>query len=314
MKFLTPTILLVLFLHIAVGQEGVNYEKPQKEYTYETFSATRIINNNSIETLEGKTMLFYVTHRFGDFYTEEGNVIHELFGLDQAADIVIGLDYGITNNLTVGLGRAKGAGQQRELWYAHGKYKFLSQTTDNKMPVSMAIYTNAVVSSMKKETGSEESAGYIENGLQRFSFFTELIIARKFNPWLSMQVSASYLHRNKVPFADENSLVSFGAAARIKVSKVVAFLVETYIPVSDFRLNQKHQEDRGVDFPYYVPFGVGVEFKTGKHVFDINFTNAEGILPNDYIPYTQKNWLDGGFRLGFTISREFPIGKYPYKK
>jgi hypothetical protein len=308
------TLLLSFFPLFLFAQEDLDYEKPPREYSYETFSATRVINNNSIETLEGKTMLFYVTHRFGDFYTEEGNVIHELFGLDQATDIVIGLDYGITNNITIGAGRAKGAGQQRELWYGHVKYKFLSQTTDNKIPVSMSLYANAVVSGAKKLSGSDESAGYIEKGVHRFSYFTELIIARKFNPWFSLQVSAAYLHRNKVPYADENNMVAFGAATRIKVSKVVAFLLETYIPVSDFRLNEKHQEDRGVDFPYDIPFGVGIEFKTGKHVFDINFTNAEGILPNDFIPYSQKSWLDGGFRFGFTISREFPIGKYPYKK
>lgn len=314
MKQVLLSLALLFLFSNAQGQEELTYEKPQREYTYQTFTATRVINNQSIETLEGKTFLFYVTHRFGDVYTEEGNVIHSLFGFDQAADIVIGLDYGITNNLMVGFGRAKGAGQQRELWYGHAKYKFLAQTTDNKIPLSMVLYGNTVVSGAKKLTGSDESAGYIEKGAHRFSYFLELIIARKFNNWFSMQVSASLLHRNKVPFADQNTMFSVGAAARIRVSKVVAFLVETYVPISEFRYSEDYQTANGVDFPYFIPVGVGVEFKTGKHVFDLNFTNAEGILPNDFIPYTQKSWLDGGFRFGFTISREFPVGKYPYKK
>ncbi len=312
MKRSLPLILLCFISLWGFSQEGPEVKENPITYTYNTFSATRVINNQSVETLEGRTMLFYVAHRFGDVYTEEGNVIHELFGLDQAADVQIGLDYGITNNLTIGLGRNKGAGQQRELWYGHAKYKFLAQS--NKMPLTMTLYGNAVVSSMKKETGSEESAGYIENGAQRFSYFLELIMARKFNDWFSLQISGALLHRNKVPYADENTQFVFGAATRIKLSKTVAIILETYVPVSKFRFNDQYQQDQGVDFPYYIPVGAGIEIKTGKHIFALNLTNAEGILPNDFIPYTQKAWVDGGFRLGFLISREFQIGKYPYKK
>ncbi|MFQ5446191.1 MAG: DUF5777 family beta-barrel protein [Saprospiraceae bacterium] len=39
----------------------------------------------------------------------------------------------------------------------------------------------------------------------------------------------------------------------------------------------------------------------------MNFTNATGIIPTDYIPYTRSNWLDGQFRIGFTISRIFNL-------
>jgi hypothetical protein len=30
-------------------------------------------------------------------------------------------------------------------------------------------------------------------------------------------------------------------------------------------------------------------------------------LGNNFIPYTTDNWLKGGFKLGFTISRPFNI-------
>ena len=52
-----------------------------------------------------------------------------------------------------------------------------------------------------------------------------------------------------------------------------------------------------------------MEFETGGHVFDINLSNSSGILENDFLPYTNKNWLQGQFRMGFTISRTFPLGK-----
>jgi hypothetical protein len=58
---------------------------------------------------------------------------------------------------------------------------------------------------------------------------------------------------------------------------------------------------------FYTPFGIGLEMETGGHIFQINFTNATGIIENDYIPYTTKQWSENEFRLGFTISRIFNL-------
>jgi hypothetical protein len=49
--------------------------------------------------------------------------------------------------------------------------------------------------------------------------------------------------------------------------------------------------------------------ETGGHVFHINLTNSAGLLENDYLPFNNKNWAQGGFRLGFTISRGFYFSK-----
>lgn len=58
---------------------------------------------------------------------------------------------------------------------------------------------------------------------------------------------------------------------------------------------------------YSPAIGVGFEFDTGGHVFQLNLTNATGIFETDYIPYTTTDWLDGEFRIGFTISRWFNL-------
>ena len=54
---------------------------------------------------------------------------------------------------------------------------------------------------------------------------------------------------------------------------------------------------------------IGYELETGGHVFHINLTNSAGLLENDYLPFNNKNWAQGGFRLGFTISRGFYFSK-----
>ena len=85
-------------------------EKPKREYVAYTFKSTRVINGHSVETEKRGALDFQVSHRFGDAFATSADNIHNLFGFDQASDIGITFDYGITDDLTVGTGRMKGAG------------------------------------------------------------------------------------------------------------------------------------------------------------------------------------------------------------
>ena len=53
--------------------------------------------------------------------------------------------------------------------------------------------------------------------------------------------------------------------------------------------------------------GIGFEFETSGHVFQVNLTNATALMETDFIPYTTSDWGEGEFRLGFTISRWFNL-------
>jgi hypothetical protein len=55
--------------------------------------------------------------------------------------------------------------------------------------------------------------------------------------------------------------------------------------------------------------GIGFELETGGHVFTIMFTNASGILENDFLPNTMDDWKKGGIKFSFIISRMFRFGK-----
>ena len=65
-----------------------------------TFKATQIINTPTVESPGKQVLQFMIMHRFGKL--NEG--AYALFGLDNAT-IRFGLDYGITDRLTVGVGR-----------------------------------------------------------------------------------------------------------------------------------------------------------------------------------------------------------------
>ena len=73
----------------------------QSEESGPAFKDTRIVNGQSIETNEKGQLKFIISHRFGSI---KGG-IEEFFGLDQST-IRLGLDYGICDRLTVGVGRS----------------------------------------------------------------------------------------------------------------------------------------------------------------------------------------------------------------
>ncbi len=55
--------------------------------------------------------------------------------------------------------------------------------------------------------------------------------------------------------------------------------------------------------------GVALEWATFGHNFTINFTNSKGLGETQFIPYTFEDWLNGQFRLGFCVSRQFSFNK-----
>ena len=90
----------------------------QTDYTYQTFRDTRVVNGHSVETNEGGELKMIISHRFGAI----NGGAYEFFGLDQST-IRLGFDYGVTNNLTVGVGRSS----FEKTVDGFVKYKFLHQ-------------------------------------------------------------------------------------------------------------------------------------------------------------------------------------------
>ena len=70
------------------------------------FKTTRIVNGHSVETVKAHHLDFRVTHHFGDIGGDNGGV-HTMYGLDNATDIRIAFEYGITDKLTAVLAEAK---------------------------------------------------------------------------------------------------------------------------------------------------------------------------------------------------------------
>ncbi len=279
--------------------------KYKSERTIATFKGSKIINVQTTETVKKGTMDFNVTHTFGNIGAQSNGGVHTLYGLDNIADVRIGFDFGITNDITIGVGRSK----QKELLDALVKYRILNQTTNNHIPFSLALYGDMAYSPQTASVFYSGGEPDKHNDLHRFSYVGQLIIARKFNWRLSMELLPTFQHRNYIvaninpdnKAEENNDLFSLGAGIRLKITNRFAIIADYYYTFSEYRRNNSAN-------PFYAPLGIGFEIDTGGHIFHVTFTNTAGIIENNYIPNTTDDWLKGGFKFGFNISRVFNLG------
>lgn len=270
---------------------------------FATFKSVKVINAQSVELAKQGTLDFYITHRFGNMGVAGNGGPHTLWGFDNSQDIRFWFDYGLTKDLSIGVGRSK----MNELLDGNVKWRMLAQTEDNHMPVSVVLFAATGFTPMRKQalyTGLD-SADFTPKAAHRFNYVSQLIIARKFNWRFSLELLPTYVHRNFVvartnpndPNAvDENGFPALGGGFRFKFTKRFSFIADYFYVMSDYRRNNPG---------YFDPLGIGVELETGGHVFHIDLTNAPGATENNFLPNTQDSWLKGGYKLGFTISRAF---------
>jgi hypothetical protein len=257
------------------------------------FKSTRVVLSHSTETQKKHDLDLRIRHHFGDIGGRFGNA-HTLYGLDVASDLFIGLDYGVTDDFTVAVGRSK----QDETFNFSGKYKLLKQKSEGGMPVNLTLF--AQMGWVAREPFTNAEFATYSN---RFSYFLQALISRKISSRLSLQVMPGLLMRkNTSESRDPENLFSIGFAGRMKLTKRLSF-------VADYTLVNGLSRPTDLSQAYYNLLGVGLEIETGGHIFSLNFMNSEYILENNFIPGTKKNWGDGGVRFGFTISRNFTLFK-----
>ncbi len=274
-----------------------------QDLIYGTFRDTRVINSHSVETLPKGKLNIRITHRFGDLAGDAGG-FQTFYGLENASDVSIGAEYGVSNRFNIGLFRSKGAGGLpngsaglNQLMNGVLKYRALWQRAEG-MPVSLTFVGILSASTAEKLEGDASIIRSFPQFQHRLAYHGQASLSRRYSFGLSLQLTAGYTYRNLVLFNDENGLFSLGGAARMQLSKVVGIVFDSTFPISDLRNTENG---------FYPAIGFGLELDTGGHVFQINLTNATAIMETDYIPYTTSSWGEGQFRIGFTISRLFNL-------
>ncbi len=256
------------------------------DYAAATFKSSRLINGHTIETLGKSVLDVKISHRFGTL----NNGAYQLFGLDNAT-MRMGLDYGITNTLMVGIGRST----YQKTFDAFFKVKILRQSTGKKkMPVTVSYVPTFAIRTLDWGDSSQKY-----RFSSRVSYTHQLIIARKFSEALSLQIMPTFIHRNLSPLiAEPNDLLAIGIGGRQKLTKRTSFNVEYYYMLPGYKIKGTTNS-----------LSVGFDIETGGHVFQLHFTNTRAMTEKNFISETTGKWQKGDILFGFNISRVFNIGK-----
>ncbi len=288
MKSLSLTALFLAFsFSLAFGQEdllaALEEELDEKPTLVDaTFKGTRLINGHTIETRHKKTLDFMISHRFGEI----NGGAYQLFGLDQA-NIRLGLSYGITERLSIGVGR----NSFQKTYDGYIKYKLLQQKTGKgSMPISVTALTATTINSLRGQPF--DSFG------DRVAYTTQVLIGRKFSSAFSLQLMPTFIHFNFITAEQPNQdLFALGVGGRIKLSKRVSLNLEYYPRFQDENPNLHNS------------LAIGFDIETGGHVFQLHFTNSRAMVEKGFIAETNDDFFAGDIRFGFNIVRHFQLGK-----
>ena len=258
--------------------------KPSNDIITSSFKTTRIVNGHSIENVGAGILDFKIMHRFGAI--NQGG--YEFFGLDQAT-MRMGLDYGLTKNLMIGIGRSTFQKQ----FDGFVKYKIIRQQVgEHNIPISISYVGSTIYKSLKNATTIYEP--YVSD---KFSFAHQILFARKFNDYFSLQLSPTLLRYNIVENVNiPNDFYSLGIGFRQRITKRVNITTEYF-----YRIDKLDG--------YYDPLTVGVDIETGGHVFQLHVSNSTGMTERTFINETAGSWGKGDLRFGFNISRVFTLKK-----
>jgi hypothetical protein len=291
MKYL---FFLLVFISIKTFSQDdlialVNTDSSRKGFVTGAFKSSRIINGHSIEMIGKGVLDFRILHRFGTLQ----NGIKDMFGLDDA-NIRLGFDYGITNNLTVGIGRS---GFNKEL-DGFIKYRLVQQSSGaGSFPFSIVWISGMTVKTMDWTDNLEHDFS------DRLAYYHMVAIGRKFSRNLSLQVSPTFVHRGFVYSNEENNSFALGLGGRYKFTKRLAFMVDYHYVFSGI--------DKDINTN---PLSVGIDIETGGHVFQLHFSNSTGMNEKAFLTETNGKWDNGEIRFGFNLSRVFNISRSAKQK
>ncbi len=259
-------------------------DKPERP----AFESSNIIDNPTDLLYNKNTLEVMMQHRFGPI--DESN---SLLGIYGAANIRIGLSYSILDWVTVGYGITK----TNRISDFNLKVGLLKQTRSGKIPINLTYYGNI---------GIDGRSGSVNDGIfitkqDRYSYFHQLIISKRFNSNLSLQLAPSLSHYNAVDYSYENDRISLAFGGRYKISAQTSILFDYSQPLT------KLEDNVTTGLSYNNPgISLGVEFSTSAHAFQIFVTNYSGIVPQqNYMKNTNDFFGKGGALIGFNITRKY---------
>jgi hypothetical protein len=248
-----------------------------ENYSTATFKALQLVTLQTTKMPAKKEFYFVVSHRFGSV----GDGLDSFFGLDNATTKLGGI-YGITEWLSVNVSRHT----LNKMYETGIKYRMARQ--GDSFPLDIVGYSVADINTFleKKQFPGLEFK-------HRIAYVQQLLISRKVNEKLSLELIPSFVHKNLYnPDIERDNQFSFGGGGRYKITK---------------RLSVNLEYMHNFDKPkfYTNPLSVGLDVETGGHVFQLLFTNSQAMSESGYLTNASGEWGKGNFFFGFNLYRVF---------
>lgn len=291
-KFVLLVVLFSSFVSIAFAQDSTTSMASvvkRNPYTKNTFGSNYLIDEQTVMVPVKGSFEFYIMHRFGT--VNEG--ISNFFGIFEQANMRFAMTYVPVKDLQIGFG----FGNYNMEVDGNIKYAFLKQTRDGSMPVSVTYYGLMAMNTTKASTSN-----YIVTTADRFSYFNQILIARKISDKISIQAGIAITHFNNVAgYLDssgktqpqmQNSNWTFCAGGKYQITPALAFIINYDQPLTQNAMNNPQPN-----------ISFGLEMSTSGHDFQIFAGNYGYDLPTDNTFFNQNNYREGQFVIGFNISR-----------
>jgi hypothetical protein len=242
------------------------------------FKGLKIVNIESTKLAAKGDLYFIVAHRFGS--VKDG--FEGFYGLDNAVT-QLKFVYGLNNWFTI-------SGARSEIAYDFsGKILLKSQET-NGFPFAIAGFSSVTINNTLKESLYPEMK--FNN---RLTYVTQLLVSRKFSNSLSLELAPTYFHENFViDDNQDNSQYAIGMGGRYKFAKRWSLNVDYAAHLN-----------RSSSSPFRDPLSIGVDLETGGHVFQMHFSNSQGMHEAGFLGSSTGDWGTGDIFFGFNLLRVF---------
>lgn len=275
-------ILLLLFPAVLFAQEdllkGIDSVSVDPSKVESAFKGLKIVNLESTKLAAKGDFYFIVAHRFGSL--KDG--FEGAYGLDNAVT-QLKFVYGLTDWLSLSAARS-------ELAYDFSGKFLLKSQEKNGFPFAIAAFSSIAINNTLKESNYPKMK--FED---RFIYVTQLLISRKVNTNLSLEIAPTFFHENFVEDDNQdNSQYAIGIGGRYKFAKRWSVNVDYAAHLNRSSTSQ-----------FKNPLSVGVDLDTGGHVFQMHFSSSQGIHEAGFLGNTRGDWTKGDIFFGFNLLRVF---------
>jgi hypothetical protein len=278
-------LLMIFFPALLIAQENTESTVPAREYVRATFENGVVINNQTVENTPMKSLDFMIQHRFGVIKDEK-----DLFGLFAPSNIRLGLTYGITKRISLGVGATK----NKTLYDLQAKVNLITQTKGKGIPVSVTYYGDIARSAQDKDNFLNQEGEF--KATNKLSYFNEIMVARKFNSKVSLQIAATYSHFNIIDsLYGQHDFYGASFVGRYKFSPQSSVMLDF-----DYLLNVSGIDE---DIRPKPNMSIGYEVSTGSHQFQVFVGTADAIINQEFRVFNQNDFTKLDIVLGFNITR-----------